>query len=77
MCMQVCVHVYIHLCVHVSMFTLFSLVNLLCIIISAPGLLELRLCFQENDSKRARAVKKANDERELKKQKDKEIDRSV
>ena len=35
------------------------------------------ICFQENDSKRARAVKKANDERELKKQKDKEIDRLI
>jgi len=35
------------------------------------------LFLQENDSKRARAVKKANDERELKKQKDKEIDRFV
>ena len=31
--------------------------------------------FQENDSKRARAVKKANDERDLKKTKDKEIER--
>lgn len=30
-------------------------------------------CSKENDSKRARAVKKANDEREMKKQKDKDI----
>ena len=36
---------------------------------------DLYFCFQENDSKRARAVKKANDERDLKKQKNKEIGR--
>ena len=32
-------------------------------------------CFQENDSKRARAVKKAHDEKDLKRVKDKEIAR--
>lgn len=32
---------------------------------------------QENDSKRSRAVKKAHDERELMKQKDKDIERYV
>jgi len=31
--------------------------------------------FQDNDSKKARAVKKANDEREMKRQKEKEIDK--
>ena len=35
------------------------------------------ICFQENDSKRARAIKKANDEREMKKAKDREIERCV
>jgi len=39
------------------------------------SLLKFDKFLKENDSKRARAVKKANDERELKKQKDKEIDR--
>lgn len=37
------------------------------------SLLKFDKFLKENDSKRARAVKKANDERELKKQKDKEI----
>jgi len=31
--------------------------------------------LQDNDSKKARAVKKANDEREMKRQKEKEIDK--
>lgn len=31
--------------------------------------------FQENDSKKARALKKAEEERDSKKQKDKEIDK--
>ncbi|XP_025105909.1 coiled-coil domain-containing protein 42 homolog [Pomacea canaliculata] len=39
------------------------------------SLLKFDKFLKENDSKRARAVKKANDERELKRQKDKEIDR--
>lgn len=39
------------------------------------SLLKFDKFLKENDSKRARAVKKANDERELKKQKDKEIER--
>jgi len=37
------------------------------------SLLKFDKFLKENDSKRARAVKKANDERDLKKQKDKEI----
>lgn len=39
------------------------------------SLLKFDKFLKENDSKRARAVKKANDERDLKKQKDKEIER--
>nr|KAI8747605.1 putative coiled-coil domain-containing protein 42 [Biomphalaria glabrata] len=39
------------------------------------SLLKFDKFLKENDSKRARAVKKANDERELKKQKDREIER--
>ncbi|KAL5014769.1 hypothetical protein ScPMuIL_009039 [Solemya velum] len=39
------------------------------------SLLKFDKFLKENDSKRARAVKKANDERDMKKQKDKEIDR--
>ena len=51
-------------------------------ILSAVGLLidlddNISIVLQDNDSKKARAVKKANDERELKKQKEKEIDRWV
>ncbi|KAL3858096.1 hypothetical protein ACJMK2_012707 [Sinanodonta woodiana] len=39
------------------------------------SLLKFDKFLKENDSKRARAVKKANDERDMKKQKDKEIER--
>ncbi|KAL8611047.1 hypothetical protein ACOMHN_042663 [Nucella lapillus] len=39
------------------------------------SLLKFDKFLKENDSKRARAVKKANDERDLKKQKDKEIEK--
>ncbi|RUS83165.1 hypothetical protein EGW08_009065 [Elysia chlorotica] len=39
------------------------------------SLLKFDKFLKENDSKRARAVKKANDERELKRQKDREIER--
>ncbi|BFZ07572.1 hypothetical protein BsWGS_10611 [Bradybaena similaris] len=39
------------------------------------SLLKFDKFLKENDSKRARAIKKANDERELKKQKDKDIER--
>ena len=39
------------------------------------SLLKFDKFLKENDSKRARAIKKANDERDLKKSKDKEIDR--
>jgi hypothetical protein len=39
------------------------------------SLLKFDKFLKENDSKRARAIKKANDERELKKTKDKEIER--
>lgn len=35
------------------------------------------LCYQENDSKRARALKKAAEEREMRRTKDREIARYV
>ena len=38
-------------------------------------IIALFFSLQENDSKRARAIKKANDERDLKKTKDREIER--